>query len=302
MLNYKQLYYFWNVAKYGGVTRAAEQLCLTPQTISGQVSELEQTLEVALFDRSGRRLQLSSAGEQAYAYADDIFQMGKELEALLTGYQEDSDLALRVGVSDVIPKSIAYRLLAPAIQGQDPIKLICQESQLELLFADLAQHKIDLIISDRPLPNELGIKGFSHFLGESKMAFYAEKTIAQPLKTQFPQSLNGAPLLLPGGESAMRLSIDRWLSKHKLQPCIKGEFDDTALMKAFAEKGLGVFPGPEVIAAEVARQHGVQKIAAVDDIACRYYAISVQRKLSHPAVVAISESAQNSLLSASKNE
>lgn len=295
MINYKQLYYFWNVAKYGGITRASEQLYLTPQTISGQISELEQSLESTLFDRSGRRLKLTSAGELAYSHADEIFQIGKELEALLKGHQEESDLVFRVGVSDVIPKSVAYQLLAPSIQLQEPVKLICLESKLELLFADLAIHKIDLVVSDRPLPTELGIKGFSHLLGESRIAFYAEETLARKFRSNFPNSFNGAPLLLPGSESAMRVSIDRWLSKHKLQPHIKGEFDDTALMKAFAEKGLGIFPAPEVIADEVARQHGVKMIAAIDDLSCRYYAISAQRKLNHPAVVAIRDSAQNIL-------
>lgn len=295
MLNYKQLYYFWNVAKYGGITRASEQLHLTPQTISGQISELEQFLQTALFDRRGRRLKLTSAGQLAYSHADEIFQIGRELEALMKGHQEENDLIFRVGVSDVIPKSIAYRLLAPSIQLEEQVKLICLESKLELLFADLALHKIDLVVSDRPLPSELGIKGFSHFLGESRMAFYARERLVKELSPQFPQSLNGAPLLLPGNESAMRVSIDRWLSKHKLQPHIRGEFDDTALMKAFAEEELGIFPGPEVIADEVYRQNGVKMIATIDDITCRYYAISVQRKLSHPAVVAISESAQNIL-------
>jgi LysR family transcriptional activator of nhaA len=294
-MNYKQLYYFWSVAKYGGITRASEQLHLTPQTISGQISELESKLGTQLFDRVGRRLKLTPTGEIAFSHADEIFEIGKELEALIQGRQEESDLIFRVGVSDVIPKSIAYRLLAPSIEIEEPVKLVCVESKLELLFADLAIHKIDMIISDRPLPSNLGLKGFSHFLGESKMAFYAEKKLAKKIKANLPDSLNGAPLLLPGSESAMRVSIDRWLAKHKLKPHIKGEFDDTALMKTFAEEGLGLFPAPEVIADEVLRNHGVELIYTIDDMSCRYYAISVQRKLSHPAIVAISESAQNSL-------
>lgn len=300
-MNYKQLYYFWNVAKYGGITRASEQLHLTPQTISGQITALEQSLDKSLFDRSGRRLKLTAAGQLAYSHADEIFEIGKELEALMRGHKEESDLVFRVGVSDVIPKSIAYQLLAPAINLSESVKLICLESKLDLLFADLAIHKIDLVVSDRPLPTELGIKGFSHFLGESKMAFYGETTLAKKLRPSFPYSMNGAPLLLPGLESAMRVSVDRWLTKHKLQPNIKGEFDDTALMKAFAEQGLGIFPGPEVMAQEVARHHGVEMIYSIEDITCRYYAISVKRKLSHPAVVAISESAQNILFNRTTN-
>lgn len=296
MFNYKQLYYFWNVARYGGVTRASEQLHLTPQTISGQISELEASLETALFERSGRRLKLTDAGELAYSHADEIFQIGNELEALLKGYQEESELVFKVGVSDVVPKSIAYRLLSPAIHLDEPVKLHCHESKPELLFADLMLHKIDLILSDRPLPTDSGIKGFNHYLGESRMALFAKEHLAEELTDGFPQSLNGAPLLLPSSESAMRISIDRWLSKHQLHPWIRGEFDDTALMKAFAKEGLGVFPAPDVIAEEIETQHNVRKITALDDMSCRYYAISVQRKLSHPAVVAISESAQNMLI------
>lgn len=295
MINYKQLYYFWNVAKYGGITRAAEQLFLTPQTISGQLSELEQSLEVSLFTRNGRRLTLTPAGQLAYSHADEIFHIGKELEALMHGHQEESDLLFRVGVSDVIPKSIAYRLLAPAMQIPEPVRLQCFESKPELLLTDLAMHKIDLVVSDRPLQADLGIKGFSHFLGESAIAFYAKSEIARQVAPNFPASFNGAPLLLPGEESVMRSELDRWLTQHRIQPHIKGEFDDTALMKAFGQQGVGIFPAPEVIADEICQQNAVEKIAVCSEIKCRYYAISAQRKLSHPAVLAISESAQNTL-------
>lgn len=295
MINYKQLYYFWNVAKSGGVTRAAEQLYLTPQTISGQISELEKSLDVSLFHRNGRRLTLTPTGELAFSHADEIFQIGKELEGLIKGRKEESELVFKVGLSDVIPKSVAYRLLRPALQLTESIKLICLESKLELLFADLAIHKIDLVVSDKPLPSELGVKGFSHFLGESDIAFYASPKLADALGPNFPDSLNGAPLLLPGKESAVRVSLERWLTKHNLRPHIKAEFDDTALMKAFAQEGLGIFPAPSVIATEVSRNHGVKVIGTTKEIACQYYAISVQRKLSHPAVVAISDAARNSL-------
>lgn len=295
MINYKQLYYFWSVAKYGGVTRAAEQLYLTPQTISGQISELEQSLDTLLFERAGRRLNLTSAGRLAYSHADEIFEIGRELEVLLKDKRVETELVFKVGVSDVIPKSIAYRLLAPAIEMDEPVKMICLESKLELLFADLALHKIDLIVSDKPLPSELGIKGFSHFLGESPLAFYAHVDLATGLSVNFPDSLDGAPMLLPGQESAMRRSLERWLEKKRIQPRIRGEFDDTALIKAFAEQGLGVFPGPLVIEDEVASQLQVQRVGVVPEIRCRYYAISAQRQLTHPAVLAISESAQNKL-------
>lgn len=295
-MNYKQLYYFWNVAKHGGVARAAEQLFLTPQTISGQISDLESSLNTKLFNRIGKRLTLTTAGQLAYSHADEIFQIGKELEALLARKQEENDLVFRVGVSDVIPKSVAYQLLAPAITINERIKLICLESKLELLFSDLALHKIDMILSDRPLPSDLGIKGYSHFLGQSPLAFYGSSILAGKLTENFPYSLDGAPILLPGKDSMMRIKIDRWLMKHKLQPHIKGEFDDTALMKAFAQNGFGAFPGPNIIAQEVAAQQNVQTIGVIEDLSCRYYAISAQRQQTHPAVVAISEFAETKLL------
>lgn len=273
---------------------------MTPQTISGQISELEQAMDTLLFERSGRRLTLTNAGQLAYTHADEIFEIGRELEATLKGRRDETELVFKVGVSDVIPKSIAYRLLAPAIQMDEPVKLICLESKLELLFADLALHKIDLIVSDKPLPSELGIKGFSHFLGESPMAFYAHVDLAENLIEGFPESLNGSPMLLPGQESAMRKTLERWLDKKRIEPRIRGEFDDTALIKAFAEQGLGVFPGPLVIEDEMASQHQVQRIGVVPEMRCRYYAISAQRQLSHPAVLAISESAQNQLFNQSR--
>ena len=295
MINYKQLFYFWNVAKYGGITRAAEQLHLTPQTISGQLSELEQALDVSLFKRAGRRLELTARGKQAYSHADEIFHIGKELEALLRGSQEEGAILFRVGVSNVVPKSVAYRLLSPSYNIEEPVRLICHEDKLEHLFAELALHKIDLVIADRPLPSDLGVKGFSHLLGESRIAFYALPELAQRYRESFPQSLDQAPLLMPGAESALRPSLDRWLSQQQVQPRIMGEFDDTALMKAFGQEGVGIFPAPEVIANEAARQHGVEVIGCAQSLSVRYYAISAERKLRHPAVVAISEVAQTML-------
>lgn len=295
MINYKQLYYFWNVAKYGGVTRAAEQLHLTPQTISGQINELAQSLDATLFLRDGRRLKLTPAGELAFSLADEIFRIGTDLEAQIKGRQVDGGLVLRVGVSDVIPKSIAYRLLAPATRIPEPVRLICFEDRLEQLFADLAIHNIDLIIADRPLHSDVDVKGFSHLLGESATAFYGTPELVQQVREGFPQSLTGAPLLVPGPDSAMRPALERWFSQYNLAPRIKGEFDDSGLMKAFGEGGYGLFPAPKVIEAQAAKQHGVEIAGVTDEVVCRYYAISVERQLRHPAVIAISQSAQNSL-------
>lgn len=295
MLNYKQLYYFWNAATHGGITRAAEQLHLTPQTISGQIQELENNLGTKLFRKQGRQLKLTKAGELAFSHAEEIFQVGKQLEGLIRGYKEEGDQAFRVGISDVIPKSIAYHLLAPATELEVPVQLFCYESKLELLFAELALHKIDMVIADRPIPSDLGVKGFNHILGDSPVAFFATPELLANNARPFPEILDNAPVLLPGIESAMRKELERWFNKLDIHPYIKGEFDDSALMKAFGEQGYGIFPAPDVIASEVEASHQVKKIGCADGINCQYYAISTERKLRHPAVIAISESARNEL-------
>ncbi|MDP2819242.1 MAG: transcriptional activator NhaR [Polaromonas sp.] len=295
MLNYKQLYYFWNVAKVGSITRAAERLHLTPQTISGQISELERGLGSDLFRRTGRRIELTTAGKLALSHADEIFQIGSELEQLLRNRSGSDELPFRVGVADVIPKSIAYRLLAPAMTLAEPVRLICQEDKLERLFAELAIHKLDLVIADRPLPTELGVKGYSHALGGCGLVFHAVSELAARYRADFPQSLNGAPLLLPGEGTAVRGPLGRWFSERRIQPRIVGEFDDTALMKAFGQAGVGIFPAPEVTAEEVRHQYGVEIVGRAEDVVVKYYAISVERQLTHPAVLAISQAAKQAL-------
>ena len=295
MLNYRQLHYFWNAAKAGSITRAAERLHLTPQTISGQISELERTLGTDLFRRAGRRLELTAAGKLALSHADEIFQIGHELEELLRDRSSSGELPFRVGVADVVPKSLTYRLLAPAMTLAEPVRLICHEGKLEPLFADLAIHKLDLVIADRPLPSNLGVKGYSHALGRCGVVFQAVAELAARYRPDFPQSLQGAPLLIPGGGAAVRGSLGRWFSERRIQPRIVGEFDDTALMKAFGQAGVGLFPTPAVIAEEVGHQYGVEIVGRTEEIVVEYYAISVERRLTHPAVVAVSQAAKQAL-------
>lgn len=295
MLNYKQLYYFWTVAKAGGVTRAAERLHLTPQTISGQLGELERTLGSELFRRVGRRLELTAAGKLALSHADEIFQIGSELEALLRNPAASGELPFRVGVADVVPKSIAYRLLAPAMRLAEPVRLICHEDKLERLFAELAIHKLDLVIADRPLPAELGVKGYSHVLGRCATVFHAVPELAARYRPGFPQSLNGAPLLVPGSGAAVRGALGRWFSERRIQPRIVGEFDDTALMKAFGQAGIGIFPTASVIAGEVQLQYKVETVGRAEEVVVKYHAISVERHLTHPAVLAVSQAARQAL-------
>lgn len=295
MLNYKQLHYFWSVARAGSIARAAERLHLTPQTISAQIGELERALGRDLFRRVGRRLELTEAGKLALSHADEIFQIGNELEGLLRHSSGSSELLFRVGVADVIPKSIAYRLLAPALTLAETVRLVCHEDKLERLFAELAIHRLDLVIADRPLPAELGVKGYSHALGHCGVVFHAVPALAARYRENFPQSLNEAPLLIPGAGTAIRGPLGRWFSERGIHPRIVGEFDDTALMKAFGQAGAGIFPAPAVIAGEVWRQYGVEVVGCAEEVVVKYYAISVERRLTHPAVVAISAAAKQGL-------
>lgn len=295
MLNYKQLYYFWNVAKAGSIVRAAERLHLTPQTISGQIGELERSLGSDLFRRIGRRLDLTAAGRLALSHADEIFQIGNELEQSLRDRVGGGELPFQVGVADAVPKSLAYRLLAPVMGLAEPVCLICYEDKLERLFAELAIHRLDLVIADRPLSPELGVKGYNHELGRYAVALYAVPDLAAHYRANFPRSLDGAPFLIPGDNAAVRGPLARWFNEHQIQPRIIGKFDDTALMKAFGKAGAGIFPAPAILAEGIRDQYGAEFIGCADGVVVRYYAISVERRLTHPAVVAISEAAKQAL-------
>jgi len=295
-LNYKQLQYFWRVAKAGSIARAAEDLRLAPQTISAQIATLEQAVGVELFRRTGRRLELTAAGEMAVTYADDIFQIGRELEEILRNRPGRGDVLFRVGVADVVPKSIAYRLLAPAMDLPVRVRFICLEDKLDRLFGELAIHKLDLVIADRPLPPGLGVKGYTRALGGAPIAFFAAARRAAPLANDFPNSLHGAPMLMPGDGAAMRGSLARWFSERQIEPRVVGEFDDAALMRAFGKAGVGIFPAPAILADEILAQDEAELVGRAEDLTARYYAISVERKLMHPAVVAVSSAAEKGLL------
>jgi len=295
MLNYRQLHYFWVVARTGSITRAAEQLNLTPQTISGQITLLEQTFGIALFQRVGRQLELTESGRQALPYAEQMFQLGNELQTLLSAQPGQQPLALRVGVADVVPKSIVYRLIAPSMQLADPVHITCREDKLERLLADLAVQRLDLVISDSPMPAHLDIKGYSHKLGECGISFFATQALADQYGPGFPASLTGAPLLIPGQETMVRSRLLRWFGEQLIQPRIVGEFDDSALMQAFGQSGSGLFIGPSAIAEEVQAQHNVRLIGQTEAVRESFYAISVERKVSHPGIVAITEGARREL-------
>ncbi|MCA1978897.1 MAG: transcriptional activator NhaR [Thiobacillus sp.] len=295
MLNYKHLYYFRTVAKTGAINRAAEKLHLTPQTLSGQIGAFEARLGVALFRRSGRRLELTDAGRTALAYADEIFHVGAELEEALQNRAAAPVHPFRVGIADVVPKAIAYQLLEPALALAEPVKLVCREDRLQTLAAELSIHRLDMVLADRPLPASMDIKGYSHPLGECGIALLAAKALAKQLAAPFPACLDAAPLLIPGEDSALRVPLLRWLEKQGVAARIVGEFDDSALMSAFGQAGAGVFPAPLTVAPAVMRQYGVVELGRTSEVRERYFAISVERRLSHPAVVAVSEAARKSL-------
>jgi LysR family transcriptional activator of nhaA len=298
MLNYRQLHYFWVVAKTGSIVRACEQLNLTPQTISGQISLLEQTYGIELFRRVGRQLELTEAGRQTLPYAEQMFQLGGELELMLRAQPNEQQILFRVGVADVVPKSIVYRLIAPTMELSEPLRITCREDKLERLLADLAIQRLDLVISDSPMPSHLDIKGYSQKLGECGISFFATAELAARYGQDFPRSLHGAPLLIPGPETVVRSRLQRWFAEQQIQPQIVGEFDDSALMQAFGQSGSGIFIGPSVIADEVKRQCGVVLIGQTDAVRESFYAISVERKVKHPGIVAITEGARRELFTA----
>ena len=298
MINYKHLHYFWVTAKEGGIARASERLHLTPQTISGQLSLLEEQFGSKLFNRVGRNLELSDTGRLVLSYADEIFSLGGELEEVVFQLPKDRPKLFRVGVVDALPKSIAHRILQPALAMPEPIRMICREASLDDLLAELTLHRLDLVLADRPIPASVSLRGFSHKLGVCAVSFFATAEIVSQLSGPFPQCLDGAPILLPGTGTQMRTVIDRWLDKNRIHPNMVAEFDDSALMKAFGKQGAGIFIAPSAIEKEVAQQYQVEKIGLVESIREEFYAISVERRISHPVVSVIMDTARETLFEA----
>jgi len=292
-MNFKHLHYFWATAKAGGIVRAGEQLHISPQTLSGQIKLLEDRLGCRLFRKSGRRLELTSQGRVALGFADQIFALSAEMEAAI-GATSDGEhvVEFRVGIADSVPKSIAYRLLEPALGLDEVVRLICTEGKFEDLLAQMAVHRIDLVIADEPMSKQLSVKAFNHALGTTAMSFFASPALRRTLKGTFPQNLDGAPMLIQGSGSAMRQRLELWLTQQQVHPRAIGEFDDAALMKAFGREGRGVFMSPRVLEAETCEQYGVRVVGRTDELVEEFYAISVERRITHPCVVAITAAAR----------
>jgi LysR family transcriptional activator of nhaA len=297
-LNYHHLLYFYLVAKEGTIAKAGQVLRLAQPTISGQIRALEEALGEKLFVRSGRTLQLTETGQIVYRYAEEIFALGKELQDTLKGRPSGRPLRLHVGISDVVPKLIAYRLLEPALRGNMNVQVVCTEDKTERLLADLSTHGLDLVLVDSPITPGSRVRAFNHLLGECGLSFFARKDMAGRLESGFPRSLDGEPMLLPTENTVMRRQLDRWFEANSVRPRIVAEFADSALMKVFGERGEGVFPGPSVIEKEIREHYNVALVGRAPDLRERYYAITVERRIKNPAVQAISDAARDQVFRA----
>ncbi len=290
-LNYHHLLYFWTAAREGGVTRAAEVLRLAQPTLSTQIRALERSLGHKLFTRAGRGLALTDAGRRVFRYADEIFGLGRDLVRDLTG-EAARPQRLVVGISDALPKLMVKRLLAPALLAEDPIRLICLEDRTERLLAELALHRLDLVFADEPPPPQVAVRCFAHLLGECGVLFFGTASLRAQHRGDFPDFLGKAPVLLPAEGTALRRGLDQWLAAKNLVPRIAGEFSDSALMKTFGQSGAGFFAGPFAIARQIERQYQVKRVGEAKGVRERLYAISLERRLKHPAVVAVSQAAR----------
>ena len=291
-LNYHHLLYFWVVACHGSVTRAAAELRLAQPTVSTQLRTLEEVLGEKLFARTGRRLVLTDVGRLVFRYADEIFGLGRELLETVKGRPTGQPMRLTVGIADAVPKLIAYRLLRPALTGAEPVRIICREDKPDRLLAQLAAHGLDLVLSDAPIGPTTKVRAFNHLLGECGVTFFATPALARTCRRGFPRSLGGAPMLLPTDNTALRRSLDDWFESEDIRPRVASEFEDSALLMAFGQAGMGLFPAPSAIERQVRSQYGVVVVGRLDTVRERFYAISGERRLKHPAVVAISEAAR----------
>ncbi len=295
-MNFKHLRYFWVTAKAGGIMRAGEQLHTTPQTLSGQIKLLEDWLGRKLFQKNGRNLELTEDGRIALGYADQIFTLGAELENALQAARDGKKvLDFSVGVADSVTKSIAYQLLEPALSIDEPVRLICSEGKFPDLLAQLALNRLDLVIADEPMSRRLSVRAFNHPLGGTSMTFFATPALKAQLKGKFPQCLNGQPLLIPGAQASVRAQLEGWLTRHSVQPRIVGEFDDGALMTAFGREGRGVFMAPSVLESETVQQFSVKVVGRTDELRDEFYAVSVEKRITHPCLVAITDAARGKL-------
>ncbi len=294
-LNLKHLRYFWAVATHGTIVQAAEALFITPQTISGQLKELESQIGSELFRKEGRKLVLTETGRLVFSYADEMFRLGVELQDVLTGRTQGATITLKVGVAMVVPKLLAYRVLEPVLQIQDPVKLICHEAPLVDLLADLSVHKLDMVLADSPINPSLNIRAYNHALGESGISFFAAPKEAKRLRGSFPASLDGEKILMPSSGSSLRSNLEIWFQRQQIEPVVVAEFEDRALMKTFGERGIGVFTSPTAVEQDVIDKYRVKVVGRSDEVTESFYVISPERHIKHPAINIITQAAKSDL-------
>ncbi|MGD0960342.1 MAG: transcriptional activator NhaR [Methylomonas sp.] len=296
-LNYQHLFYFWNVAKEGGIMQACEKLHLAQPTISAQLTVFEKAIGGKLFYKNGRKLVLTDSGQIVFQYAEEIFTLGRELTNTLKGRTGSHAIRLNVGVADALPKLVAYRLLEPILNSKDTVQLVCFVDKAEKLIAEIAFHGVDLVLSDSPAFQAAEANVFNHLLGESAIAVFGTPKLFDRYRVDFPRSLNGAPLILPTSNTALRRSLDQWFDAREIYPKVQAEIEDSALLKTFASAGAGMFFAPVAVADEINYQYGARIVGHIDNVFERFYAITARRKLKHPAVVTILEEAPNRLFS-----
>jgi LysR family transcriptional activator of nhaA len=294
-LNYHHLLYFWVVAREGGLVPAGKVLRLSHPTLSAQIHALEDSLGAKLFTRVGRKLALTEVGQVAFRYAEEIFTLGREMADTVKGRSTGKPRRLEVGIANVVPKLVVRRLLEPALNLPEPVRLVCREDSYEKLLADLALHTLDIVISDAPVPTGSSVRAFNHLLGETGTSFFATPSLAKTFSRSFPASLHGAPMLLPLESLPLRRSLNHWFDRNEIKPRVVAEFEDSALLKVFGADGVGLFAAPSVVEKEVMAQYGVRVLGRTEEVRERFYAISVERRLKHPAVLAITDAARQEL-------
>jgi LysR family transcriptional activator of nhaA len=295
-VNYHHLLYFWLVAREGGLARASAELRLAQSTVSKQIHLFEDALGHALFAKSGRRLVLTESGRVVFRYAEEIFSLGREMLDTLEDRPVGRPLRVTVGLADVVPKVLAERVLEPALHLG--ARLVCREDKPDRLLVDLASHELDVILTDAPSSAHVKVRAFNHLLGESDVTFFGRPELAARCRRGFPASLDGAPTLLPTEDTVLRRSLEQWFEATGVRPNVVGEFEDSALLMTFGLRGAGVFPAPSILAQEVERQYQVRAIGRVAEVRERLYAVTVERRIKHPAVVAICDAARTRIYGA----
>jgi len=302
-INYHHLLYFWLVAREGSLARASSELRLAQSTVSKQIHQLEALLGHTLFSKKGRRLTLTESGRVVFRYADEIFGLGREMLDTLRDHPVGKPVRITVGVADVVPKLVAEHVLAAVLKLEDPVRLTCKEDKPDRLLADLAMHDLDVILTDAPASPHVKIRAFNHLLGESEIAFFGRRELAVKYRRNFPASLNGAPMLLPTENTMMRRSLEQWFESHEIRPLVIGECEDSALLKAFGYRGIGIVPAASVITKEIQAQYRLQSIGIASGVTERLYAVTIERRIKHPAVAAICREAEkwfSSIMSGTK--